>query len=406
MNTKLRFNVNEFKNRAGSKSFRVSGYNRDGNQVRKNFTDLTEAKIFAQKYEREFLGLPEPTLVSAITQLNDAQLRQAETCFSLLSQKMPTKTPLDAVQWFLDNYRETAIKMPLTDAFTKFIEEKSKLNRRPDTIRDLEDRVGRFCRRHPAKNVSDVRPDDIGSFIDQGKKSGVSKNNDRRVLSGFFNWAAGKGYCAESPVATIEPIKTDRDEPEVLSLADARKLVTAAHTIKEGICEPCIILGLFCAIRPTEIGRLTWDDIDLESKTVTIGAKLAKMRQRRIVAISDNAVEFLMPHAIKKTALRGTNFRSNYDAVKKAAGFGGREGKRAGSLKPLSADVLRHTAISMHLETHQHEGKTAVWAGNSPDIIQRHYKGLVKAADAKEFWSITPASLAGNVIPMDATAVA
>ena len=30
------------------------------------------------------------------------------------------------------------------------------------------------------------------------------------------------------------------------------------------------------------------------------------------------------------------------------------------------------------------------WAGNSPDIIQRHYKGLVKQADAKEFWTIKP----------------
>ncbi len=54
--------------------------------------------------------------------------------------------------------------------------------------------------------------------------------------------------------------------------------------------------------------------------------------------------------------------------------------------KPLAHD---HPAISTHLAYFQHEGKTATWAGNSPDIIQRHYKGLVKPGDAKEFWAIT-----------------
>jgi hypothetical protein len=49
---------------------------------------------------------------------------------------------------------------------------------------------------------------------------------------------------------------------------------------------------------------------------------------------------------------------------------------------------MRHTAISMHLAKHEHEGKTAAWAGNSPDIIQRHYKGLVKAKDAEAFWCL------------------
>ena len=404
MSTKTQFNVSEFKNGSGTVSFRVSGYDQNGKQIRKNFTDLTDAKVFAQKCERQYLGLVEPTLVSAITQLNDSQLRQAELCVSLLRQKMPDKTPLDAVQWFLDNYRETAIKMPLTDAFNKFIADKKTGNNRPDTIRNLEMRVGYLVRQHPIKLVSDVLPDDIKIVMNRRNRGPVTRDNDRRAFSSFFSWCVKQGYCATSPVATIDPIKTDRDEPEILPLADVRKLVAAAHTVKDGICEPYVILGLFCAIRPTELSRLTWADIDLDAKTVTIGAKLAKMRQRRIVAISDNAMEFLLPHAVKKTPLRGVNFRRNFDAVKNAAGFGGRETDETSDLKPLGADVLRHTGISMHLEQYQHEGKTAVWAGNSPDIIQRHYKGLVKSADAKEFWAITPASLTANVIPLPAVA--
>jgi hypothetical protein len=56
----------------------------------------------------------------------------------------------------------------------------------------------------------------------------------------------------------------------------------------------------------------------------------------------------------------------------------------------------RHqTAISHHLaiSNKRARAKNATSAGNSPDIIQRHYKGLVKPSDAKEFWAIAPASL-------------
>jgi hypothetical protein len=48
---------------------------------------------------------------------------------------------------------------------------------------------------------------------------------------------------------------------------------------------------------------------------------------------------------------------------------------------------------------HEHEGETASWAGNSTNVTHRHYKALVKEADAKEFWEITPDNV-GQIIPM------
>jgi len=125
------------------------------------------------------------------------------------------------------------------------------------------------------------------------------------------------------------------------------------------------------------------------------------MRQRRIVEIAGNAVAFLLRHADGKTPICGKNFRRDFDAVKALAGYGGRSGGNV-ELKPWVADVMRHSGISAHLAEHQHEGKTAAWAGNSPDIIQKHYKGLVKATEAKEFWQIIPKTADGKIIAMHA----
>ena len=54
---------------------------------------------------------------------------------------------------------------------------------------------------------------------------------------------------------------------------------------------------------------------------------------------------------------------------------------------------------------HKHEGETESWAGNSPNVIHRHYKALLKEADAKEFWEITPGNV-GEIIPTPTSAAA
>src|SRR5713226_3552722 len=59
---------------------------------------------------------------------------------------------------------------------------------------------------------------------------------------------------------------------------------------------------------------------------------------------------------------------------------------------------IRHTAISMYLAKHKHEGEAASWAGNSPNVIHRRYKGLVKEADANEYWNMLPSTVKSKIL--------
>ena len=52
----------------------------------------------------------------------------------------------------------------------------------------------------------------------------------------------------------------------------------------------------------------------------------------------------------------------------------------------------------MYLAKHKHEGEAATWAGNSPNVIHCHYKGLVKEADATEFWNHTTATAKSEIV--------
>ncbi len=71
-------------------------------------------------------------------------------------------------------------------------------------------------------------------------------------------------------------------------------------------------------------------------------------------------------------------------------GRGGKDKEKWAHLKPWPQDVLRHTGISCHYRLHEDEGKTASWAGNSPEMIHAHYRALVSAKDAAALFEILP----------------
>ncbi len=398
--TKSRFRIITFTNPSRETVFRVTGFTKDGRRVRQNFPTEVEATIRQHELENEFHGLPQAQGRLVSTRLTEEQVREAELAFNQLEGR----PLLPAIRFYLENFREPSIRIPLPTAFAQFIEAKKAGNNRPDTIRSLHYKIRSFIGNHAEKSVSDILPDHIAAEIHRNGLSPVSKSNVRRALHSFFEWCATRkpqAYCTGNPVKSIEPVKVDRDEPKILPLDGVKRLVQAAQAHKQGVCMPYVALGLFCAIRPTELARLSWNEIDLQDKTVTIGAKLAKMRQRRIVEIPKNAVQFLAPHALAKTPIKGKNARRDFDAVKAAAGYGGRSGEKT-ALQPWTADIMRHTGISHHLAQHQHEGKTASWAGNSPDVIQRHYKGLVNKQDAKAFWAIAPSAADAKIIKLRA----
>ena len=420
------YQITRFSNPNKSKSYRVIGTTLKGVRVRENYKTETEALARKQQLEVEALNTaPEKRITT--TRLTPEQEAQAERAFADLGEY---PLPL-AIRFFLENYHEPVNQITVKNAFTEFIAAKKLAGLRPASIKALDCRVGFLNKKFGDKLVSEILPAHVNEAIAQPGVTEATKQDNRRSTSSFFSWCIAKEYCVTNPAKKTSRTRstTDDTEPAILTLAEVRKLLMAARDFKNGKLVPYVALSLFSGIRPTELARISWEHIDLDAGTVTIGAKLAKMRQRRIVEfvqiternkkgkeikLPANLRDWLLPHATEKTPFRGKNWRKDFDALKRHLGFGNpdllprRKKKRETDeekasrekLKPWTPDILRHTAISQHLAYFQHEGKTATWAGNSPDIIQRHYKGLVKPGDANEFWAITPDSLENRIITL------
>jgi integrase len=409
---KDRFRIVEFTNPSGEVVYRVAGTKPDGGRVRENWRTYAEAVGRKGELDIEAANI-KSTITTRLkpTRLFDSQIKEAEQAFD----RLKGQSLLSAVDYFLRNYREPVRRKLMADALAEFLAAKERENVRPRTLDNLRVRVSGFATEHADKLVSDILADYVRDFVFRGGRNPVSANNDRRALSSFFSWCQDRDYCGVNPCAKVRPAKADQGEPEVLTPDEASRVLHVTQHFKEGRLLPYITLALFAGVRPTELARLTWNDVDTSERTITITGKAAKLRQRRVVELPENAVEWLRPLAAVHAPICPANFRRDFDAVKVLSGFGNgttlarlRRGEREGvnTSKPLrewTPDVLRHTAISYHLAKYQHEGKTATWAGNSPTIVQRHYKGVVTPKDAEAFWNLYPDPDAGaNIVPLAA----
>lgn len=366
----MKINVRPYSNPRMPKSkFRVR-YTVNGKQVSKYFASERKAKAFAK--EQADLAKKAGREVAAMA---PADLREILDCIKMLK---PTGATLrEAVDAYVSEWERQRAHRAIAfgDALVLFLGVKEKEGLRPRSLQTLRIRLTNFAAGREQDPLGAFTKDDCAAWIHRGTIR--NQINNRAVLSNLFRWAEGEGYC-DNPVARIKKPKEDDHEPEILTIPQCRRLMEAAQTHRGGEWIPYHVLTLFCGVRPAEAARLPWGAIDLDEATVIIEGKEAKMRARRTIPLCGNAIAWLAPHATAQTPLCPPGAAKNLRAIHKAAG-----------IDPWPQDAARHTCISAWMKLHG-EIKAAEWAGNSPDVCHRHYKGRMSAAVAKEFFEIRP----------------
>lgn len=122
----------------------------------------------------------------------------------------------------------------------------------------------------------------------------VSRLPDNR-LAVLFNYAAERGYAPANIMRRTVRIKEVESEPEILTVGECDALLRNA----DAAILPALALALFCGVRDDEVRRLDWRAVDWEGDSLTIGASVSKVSQRRIVPLRPNVKEWLEP--LRKT---------------------------------------------------------------------------------------------------------
>lgn len=270
-----------------------------------------------------------------------------------------------------NHYKATKGTTPksLQDAALQLFQSKRQAGRSSSYVSQLEWTISSFvAHAGPGKPVSDITLSEVEGWCDKGSAQNVATRISR--LRTFLRFCRKRGYCREVLTDRLETISAPCGEPTILTIEQLGSLLDAAQRLDVELLEYLWLAGML-GIRRAECFKLRAGSWNKEERFVVIDASMAKTRSRRLVTVPDT-LPFLSGALLHLKWRR--NFRKRMGAITSAAG-----------INSWDRNCLRHTAASYLAHYFSHESELAAHLGNSPQMIHRHYRGLVSRRDYEDW---------------------
>ena len=258
-------------------------------------------------------------------------------------------------------------------------------------LSDLRSRLNQFSEIFDGKSIAEITSTEIDEWLrslsdrETGKRlSPVTRNNFRRLLIVAFNFARDRNYRADNPAKKTAKAKVIQTPIGILTVDETVRLLENAPAN----VVPYIAIGAFAGLRRSELERLDWNEVDLESNLIEVTAKNAKSARRRFVPIQPNLTKWLQPYRRSSGSVTPPDYRELLDSARKAAG-----------IEEWPQNALRHSFASYHLAKFNNAGALALELGHTnSNLVFQHYRQLVKPKQAERYWKIAPAVAGKKVV--------
>jgi integrase len=366
---------------------------------RLNFHDLeaatNEAELKAShlsrmdRYASEFDGKDRLEYARAKDELKEFDLPLDRLAIEYKdARKLLNGVPLIEAARFYEKHNLRGIKgKSVAAAVDEMIAAKTTKGVSDVYVADLRYRLGAFREAFHC-DVNAIASDDVTAFFDNLRLSPRSHNNFVRTLRTFFRFAQKHGWLSKE-VDLLERVEKRSEKRTPVEIFTPSQLAAILGKASSEVA-PCIALAAFAGLRSAEILRLDWDDSERRPGFIEVAAHKAKTATRRIVPISDNLAKWLAtaPRDNERVWLHSKD--RFFKAMIRAACSAGFAWKH---------NALRHSFISYRLAETQNINSVALEAGNSPQMIFRHYRELATPEQARTWFAIAPEA-AANVVPM------
>jgi integrase len=273
----------------------------------------------------------------------------------------------------------------------EFIKSRDAMQCKATTMRNYRSAIKILNEEYGQVEIHSIRKADIEDWIGESEWKPRTRKNYIVTLTTIFNYAISSEYCATNPAERVPRPILDDNPPGILTPDQAQALLAAALDCMPEMAAP-IAIGLFAGLRRSEICALDWSEIDLDARTIEVKAAKAKTRQRRIVKIQENLLEWLLK-AAKKTGEVAPDvdlFGERLKHLVNGRAASKDDPGRPPVVKEWPHNGLRHSFGSFHFGKFKNENLTAAEMGNSPGVVFKHYRAVVKPPEVDSFWQITP----------------
>jgi len=373
--TKKHFRIKKYRDRNRPNLKFVVRSRLNGKWERRFFAREAEAKTYVVQKEIELLnqgteGLAFPTELRVMAQRAANQLAEYN------------KTISDAADYYLKHLAAESRSIPVRQAVDELIANRAAAGFSKQYRSDLQFRLGRFAKAFSERMIATITTNEIESWLESLGVGPVTRNTFRRDVCTLFSFSLNRKYCADNPASATTRAKERIEEVRAFSVEQVRRLLAAssAETL------PFWAIGAFAGLRPSEIRRLEWSDVDFDDALITVRAGKTP---KRFVKILPNLLAWLTPYRDRFGKVCPNNFRKRNAQDKTAAGL----------KNDWPMNALRHSFGSYWLAQFNDINALALEMGNSPAVILKHYRKVVKPKDAARYWQIKPsASAAGKVV--------
>lgn len=224
-----------------------------------------------------------------------------------------------------------------------------------------------------------------------------------RLVGAMLRYAVKRRYVGRDLLDELDSVQLPKLKPsktEIFTPDELREMFK--HTREHLI--PWIAIAAFTGIRTAEILRLDWKDVHLDRKFIEVTAQNAKTAARRIVPLCDAGIAWLRPFAQEQGRVAYFSEENKfYTAVIYDVNSAQRKAKTKQKFK-WKRNGLRHSFCSYRLAEIQNVAQVALEAGNSPNMIFKHYRELVTKDQAQQWFAVSPTDAAENVVSLQKSA--
>ncbi len=261
----------------------------------------------------------------------------------------------------------------------------ARQRRRPRTIIDFRyfcKRMMRLCPGLAERRLRSIRPEECASWLETAFTSPHQRNKARAIMSGVFSTAIKHGWCDTNPIAKVGTTPVSEKPLPILTPEEIKQLTTTASQYQNGICHAAVGMMLYAGIRPHELERLTWAEVDLQERAIYIMPRHSKTGGARRVTIHRPLLQILQAQQQPApTSICPSNWLKHWRKLRQSSGWSSPE-------HPWRQDVLRHTFASYHLSHFRSFAQLQCEIGHrDTTLLRTRYLDLRGVAQAKKFWA-------------------
>lgn len=223
-----------------------------------------------------------------------------------------------------------------------------------DTLKKHNERFHNFVLPHLGeRQVRDLTEDELTECLLAIQDHGtlVNRNKVRTVFNGLFDYAYGKKYIPRNIAKYISNSPFAKHTPtnfkHVTTPEEFKQIVMQVNDIRATYeVKQALSLALLVFLRPIEVSRLKWEEVDLNLDLITIHSDDMKMGRAHLIPLSEQSKEILSEIQLL-TGHTDYVFYSPYGTGKPISRDSLSNALRRNGITEINPHGIRHTASTL-----------------------------------------------------------